>query len=56
MKEVTITLNRFEELLYKEAAYEMKRMEVKNSSYASDIDKLLFGDTEKVAESEEDDF
>ena len=43
MKEITITMNRLEELLYKEAAYEMKRNELKKASFVTEIDRVLFG-------------
>lgn len=43
MKEITITMNRLEELLYKEAAYEMKRNELKKAGYVTEVDRVLFG-------------
>ena len=54
MKEITITMNRLEELLYKEAAYEMKRNEMKKASYISEIDRVLFGDPEEPAAADDD--
>ena len=42
MENITISMRRFEELLYKEAAYEMKRNELKLSGYVSTVDKVLF--------------
>ena len=42
METITISIRRFEELLYKEAAYEMKRQELKQAGYASSVDKVLF--------------
>ena len=56
MKEVIITMERLEELLHKEAAYELKRLEVKQSSYSSDIDKLLFEHTLTAVGPEDDNF
>lgn len=43
MKEITITMHRLEELLYKEAAYEMKRNELKKASFVTEVDRVLFG-------------
>lgn len=43
MENITISIKRFEELLYKEAAYEMKRQELKTEGFVSSIDKVLFG-------------
>ena len=42
MENITISIRRFEELLYKEAAYEMKRQELKGDGYVSAIDRVLF--------------
>lgn len=52
MKEITISMNRLEELLYKEAAYEMKRNELKRAGYVTEIDRVLFGITEEPAEDD----
>ena len=49
MKEITITMNRLEELLYKEAAYEMKRNELKKAGFVSEIDRVLFSVHEEPA-------
>lgn len=43
MENITISIRRFEELLYKEAAYEMKRNELKRAGYMSELDRVLFG-------------
>lgn len=43
METITISVKRFEELLYKEAAYEMKRQELKNEGYVSMFDRVMFG-------------
>lgn len=43
MENITISIRRFEELLYKEAAYEMKRNELKKAGYVTEIDRVLFG-------------
>lgn len=52
MGNITIPIKRFEELLYKEAAYEMKRQELKASGYMGTTDKVLFGLCEEPAETE----
>ena len=52
MENITISIRRFEELLYKEAAYEMKRQELKQSSYASAVDRVLFSVPEEPAEDD----
>ena len=43
METITISIRRFEELLYKEAAYEMKRNELKKASFVTEVDRVLFG-------------
>ena len=55
MGNITISIRRFEELLYKEAAYELKRQELKASGFVSTIDKLLFGISEEPTSCEADD-
>ena len=58
MENITISIRRFEELLYKEAAYEMKRQELKQSDYTAELDRVLFS-VPKVPEGygiAEDDF
>ena len=52
METITISIRRFEELLYKEAAYEMKKQEVKQSGYASAIDRVLFQCPEEPADDD----
>ena len=42
MENITISMRRFEELLYKEVAFEMKRESLKKEGYVSEVDKLLF--------------
>ncbi len=42
MENITISMRRFEELLYKEVAYEMKRQALMKDGYVSEVDKLLF--------------
>lgn len=54
MEFVEITMARFQELLYKEAAYEMKKQELKRSSYVSEIDRVLFQHFEESAPAEDD--
>ena len=54
METITISIKRFEELLYKEFAYEMKRQELKASGFVATTDKLLFGLTEEPAHAEDD--
>lgn len=49
MENITITVKRFEELLYKEAAYEMKRAELQTAGYVSMLDRVLFGIPEEPA-------
>lgn len=59
MKEITITMNRLEELLYKEAAYEMKRNELKKAGFVTQLDRVLFGVSEEstdVPKAPADDF
>ena len=59
MENITISIKRFEELLYKEAAYEMKRNELKRASYVPEIDRVLFGVPEEstnVPQQPADDF
>lgn len=56
METITISMRRFEELLYKEAAYEMKRQDLKASGYVTTIDKLLFGLYEEPTPAADDDF
>lgn len=52
MENITISMRRFEELLYKEAAYEMKRQELKRAGYVSEIDRVLFQCPEEPAEDD----
>ena len=52
---ITISIKRFEELLYKEAAYEMKRQELQGAGYVPMMDRVMFGIPETPA-PEEDDF
>ena len=47
METITISIKRFEELLYKEAAYEMKRQELMRDGFVSTIDRILFGIPER---------
>lgn len=47
MENITISIRRFEELLYKEAAYEMKRQELMRVGFVSTIDRVLFQCPEK---------
>ena len=54
MENITITVKRFEELLYKEAAYEMKKQELKGDKYVSMLDRVLFGIPEEPAHTEEE--
>ena len=54
MENITISIKRFEELLYKEAAYEMKKQELKTEGFVSSIDKVLFGIPEEPAHTEEE--
>lgn len=54
MKEITITMNRLEELLYKEAAYEMKRNELKKAGFVSEIDIVLFSVHEEPSKVADD--
>lgn len=56
MENITISIKRFEELLYKEAAYEMKRQELQDAGYVSMMDRVMFGIPETPAPAEEDDF
>ena len=58
MENITISIRRFEELLYKEAAYEMKKQELKQSNYQSELDRVLFGIPAKPkgCEAPEEDF
>ena len=57
MENITISMRRFEELLYKEAAYEMKRNELKQSGFVGLVDKVLFQCPEEPVEAPaEDDF
>lgn len=56
MENVTISVKRFEELLHKEAAYEMKKQDLKMGGYIPAIDRMLFGITEEKPEAEKDDF
>lgn len=51
---ITITVERFQELLKKEIVFDIKKAEFKGSSYKSTDDIILFGLTDK--EAEEDDF
>lgn len=39
---ITISIRRFEELIYKEAAYEMKRQELVKADFVSTLDSVLF--------------
>lgn len=55
MENITISMRRFEELLYKEAAYEMKRRELKQSGFVSMIDGMLFGVSKEAEKPEADD-
>lgn len=43
MNTVTISCERYEELIKKELAYEVRRAEVQQSSYKSATDVILFG-------------
>ena len=52
MENVTISVKRFEELLHKEAAYEMKKQDLKMGGYIPAIDRMLFGITEEKQEAE----
>ena len=54
MEMVEIPMQRFEELLRKEASYEMKKQELKRSSYVSEIDRVLFQCWEESASAEDD--
>lgn len=59
MENVTISVKRFEELLYKEASYEIKRAELQSAGYVSSLDRALFGLPEKpqgCVAPDEDDF
>lgn len=62
MENITISIRRFEELLYKEAAYEMKRQELKHAGFVANVDSVLFGvpippqGCEANAEAADDDF
>lgn len=51
---VEIPMQRFEELLRKEAAYEMKRQELRQTGYISTLDKVLFQCWEESASAEDD--
>ena len=51
MENITISIRRFEELLYKEAAYEMKKKELMGDKYVSMLDRVLFGIPEEPAAS-----
>lgn len=55
MENITISMRRFEELLYKEAAYEMKRNELKQSGFVGHVDGVLFGVSKEAEEPEADD-
>lgn len=52
MENITISIRRFEELLYKEAAYEMKRQELMQAGFVATVDKVLFGISEVTGEPE----
>lgn len=56
MENVTISVKRFEELLYKEAAYEIKRAELQSAGYVSSLDRALFGLPEEPTAAVDDDF
>ena len=56
MENITISIRRFEELLYKESAYEMKRNELKKAGYVTEIDRVLFGIPEPACKTADDDF
>ena len=56
MENVTISMKRFEELLHKEAAYEIKRAELQTAGYVSSLDRALFGLPEEPVPAAEDDF
>ena len=57
MENITISIKRFEELLYKEAAYEMKVHEIMTTTcYVSEVDRVLFSVPEKPVEPEAEDF
>lgn len=57
MENITISMRRFEELLYKEAAYEMKVHEIMTTTcYVSEVDRVLFSVPEKPVEPEAEDF
>ena len=49
-------MRRFEELLYKEVAYEMKRNELQKAGYVTEVDRVLFGVPEKTTAAADDDF
>lgn len=54
---ITITVERFQELLKKEIVFDIKKAEFEASSYKSTDDTILFGLTDKrPQETEEDDF
>lgn len=54
---ITITVERFQELLKKEIVFDIKKAEFEASSYKSTDDTILFGLTDKrPQENEEDDF
>ena len=56
MENITISIRRYEELLYKEAAYEMKKQELMGDKYVSMLDRVLFGIPAEPAPVAEDDF
>lgn len=54
---ITITVERFQELLKKEIVFDIKKAEFEASSYKSTDDTILFGPTgKKTQETEDDDF
>ena len=56
MNSVTISLERFEELLRKEAVYDIKKFEVMQNDFSMSNDKMLFEVDLSARAVTEDDF
>lgn len=54
METITITMERFQELLKKEIVFDIKKAEFEECSYKSTADTVLFGLTDR--NTEKDDF
>lgn len=52
--EITIGLDRYNELIAKETVYELAKTKVQNDKYATDNEKMLFGLNLTPCKAEED--